>query len=74
MDLGEKFPDLENRDGLWWYEAPLPTRFHRCRAWTTQWIGETKRIQRCSCGSVRMGLGRWMEKNSRRRFRRGVRY
>lgn len=59
-------------DGVWWYEAPLPPRWHRCRPWTTGRVDSEnlgpKMIHRCACGAMRFGeKGVWIERNQRRR-------
>lgn len=59
-------------DDVWWYDAPLPRRWHRCRPWTTGTIegdhlGPTP-IHRCACGAMRFGeTGPWIHRNERRR-------
>jgi len=61
-------PTEEHRDGVWWYDAPIPPRFHRCWVQTEGWIGFSQ-VWRCACGAIRNpGISRrWMERNSRRK-------
>ena len=59
----------ESLDGIDWADAPLPRRWHRCRAQTRGWIGLSY-VERCPCGGTRLEpRGRWMEKNQTRRQR-----
>lgn len=54
-----------HRDGIPWHQAPIPRWLHRCRVQTT---GFTSRaVDRCACGSIRIGWGPWLERNTRRR-------
>lgn len=59
---------VENKDGIWWHQAPLPRRWHRCKPWTS---GEMffEHFDRCACGSLRKGGpgNPWSRKNTRRR-------
>jgi hypothetical protein len=60
------FDLIEHKDGIWWYEAPLPPKKHECEPWTSAWEGFTQ-VQRCACGSIRMNPDRvWIEVNARR--------
>jgi hypothetical protein len=57
-------------DGTWWYEAPLPRRWHRCRPHTSALVttgGQALHIDRCACGAMRSGSGPWADRNQRRR-------
>jgi hypothetical protein len=60
-------------DGVWWDEAPLPRRWHRCKVQTTGVTERLEVVQRCACGAVRIyrsgetDRGPWMERNSRRK-------
>lgn len=59
--------DFHHRDGLHWYQAPLPPTSHECTAWSSGWIGLTE-YGRCACGGVeRNRSGHWMDRNSERR-------
>lgn len=53
-------------DGVLWYEAKVPRRFHRCYAHTTG-VVSFKMVERCACGAIRIDGGRWMDKNTRRK-------
>lgn len=57
---------LHHKDGLGWWKAPIPKRFHRCRVQTYGYLNLTF-IERCACGAMRMDGGRWMARNSRRK-------
>lgn len=59
--------DVNNKDGLWWYEHPKPRRFHRCRP-VTKGFALGGYVERCACGAIRpANHGPWIEKNSRKR-------
>lgn len=55
---------IVNRNNTWYFDAPLPRRWHRCSAWTV-----SEDVSRCACGAVQMPSfqGDWIERNSRRR-------
>lgn len=56
-------------NGALWYEAKMPSRFHRCYAHTSGWVG-LEEVQRCACGAIRNTRFRgWLERNSRRKER-----
>ena len=58
---------MAHRDGVWWNDAPVPPRWHRCWAQTTGFF-EGRRVERCACGAIRYsgdGVG-WTDRNSRR--------
>jgi hypothetical protein len=55
---------ISHRDGVWWHDAPIPRRWHRCTPWTRSLLAD-----RCACGAIRTPFG-WTDKNSRRRKRR----
>lgn len=57
--------DIVNRDDVWWFQAPIPRRWHRCRPQTTGCVGLTL-YERCPCGAGRLNGGPWLERNSRR--------
>lgn len=62
--------DIEHRDGLPWFEAPLPPRIHRCSTQTSGWVG-LHLVVRCACGAIRRDSDRWWsDRNSRRRDER----
>ena len=58
----------QHRNGIPWYAAPLPRRWHRCAPWTTGSTQGLALVERCACGATRLdGEGHpWMERNSRR--------
>lgn len=58
--LGDNF----HRDGIPWFNAPRPRRFHRCTPWTSGWAG-FDRVDRCACGGIRRRGHWWFERNSR---------
>ncbi|MEO3856219.1 hypothetical protein [Acrocarpospora sp. B8E8] len=53
--------DARHRDDIAWYDATLPRRWHRCRAWSSH-----AGISRCACGATNYGSG-WFGKNERRK-------
>lgn len=53
----------------WWYNAPLPRRWHRCYVVTSGRIFTGAFYERCACGAARRNGGPWMDRNSRRRTR-----
>jgi hypothetical protein len=53
-------------NGVFWYEAAVPRRWHRCYAHTSG-IVSFKLVERCACGAIRYEGSRWMEKNARRK-------
>lgn len=53
----------EHRDGVDWYDAPLPPRRHRCVAQTRGFMSGGF-IERCACGATGFGDGCWIERNS----------
>lgn len=62
---------LEHRDGIDWYHAPLPRRWHRCTPQSRGWFKDHA-VLRCACGAIATsdcGLF-WMERNSRRATQR----
>jgi len=56
--------------GVFWHEAKIPSRFHRCYAHTSG-IAGFKIVERCACGAIRFDGSGWMEKNARRKSTRG---
>lgn len=57
-------PYVEHLDGVPWHEAPIPRRWHRCRAQTTAW-DRGRRVLRCACGAYGLGFPpRWTDRNS----------
>lgn len=60
---------LKHRNGVPWYDAPIPRKWHFCRAWSSGWVDLTQ-LERCACGAQRdVYQGRWSPwvwKNTRR--------
>lgn len=57
----EREMGITHVDGISWFDAPVPPRWHRCKVQTAG-LG----AQRCACGAIRRsGLRHWMERNSR---------
>lgn len=48
-----------------WYKAPLPRRFHRCKAQSWGMLN-WEHWDRCACGAFRRNYRRWVNKNERR--------
>lgn len=57
---------IEKRDGVDWIDAPLPRRWHRCRA-QVRGLMHLRMVYRCACGASSLDEQFWMERNSRRR-------
>ena len=57
-----------HRDGIPWYQAPIPRRLHWCQPWTTGTVGPID-VGRCACGAILTTPGEegWTARNSRRR-------
>lgn len=52
-------------EGVPWYSAPIPSRWHKCTIQTSAFVKD-RVVDRCACGAIRIGLSlHWMEKNSR---------
>ena len=67
--------EQQHVDGVRWYEAPIPARWHRCRAHTIGWMNDFRVVFRCRCGAIAMPypwdqIVVWDERNSRRKKRR----
>jgi hypothetical protein len=58
---------IVNTKGVFWYDAPLPRRWHRCKPWTNI---ITIRKSHCACGAWSYYDGHhkkvWVGKNCRR--------
>jgi hypothetical protein len=52
-------------DGVSWFDAPVPSRWHRCTAQTKGFFRDSGVVHRCACGAISRGDGYWMERNSR---------
>ena len=64
---------LQHRDGIPWYDAKRPHRWHRCRAQTraVTVIGPPSEItERCACGAINIQQDgerpHWLKRNWRR--------
>jgi len=76
VDLGADYRsedgsfEVTHRDGVPWFEAPLPPRKHECFAQTEGWSGWVNRVERCPCGAIRLDgrRGVWVEINARRDY------
>jgi len=62
-----------HRDGIAWYAAPVPGRWHRCKPWSVfisrhGMTGEPVLVERCACGAQRRDGEEyvWTDRNSRR--------
>jgi hypothetical protein len=56
-----------HKNHMWWHQAPLPRRWHRCTVWSSGPV-RGRVVQRCACGGIRwLGESTWIERNSRRR-------
>lgn len=65
--MTEAFFSIKHKDGVPWWEAPVPRRFHRCRVQTMGKLG-SEWIYRCACGAV--GGPKWpgwINRNARRK-------
>lgn len=56
---------LQHRDGVGWWQAPVPPRRHDC--WVqTSGVHNGMLVERCACGAIRPdGHGVWVERNTR---------
>ncbi|MCW2300614.1 hypothetical protein [Rhodococcus erythropolis] len=63
-------PQIEHRDGIEWHQAPVPPRWHRCKAQTRGWMNLFTYIERCACGAIRRDLGTWHDRNQTRKARK----
>ena len=59
--------EISHLEGVPWWEAPRPRRWHFCRAQTLGWIDYFTRVERCACGATRLNGRGWFERNSRRK-------
>lgn len=66
-DLDLNVPGFHHVGGVWWHEAPLPRRWHRCRAQSTGFISGAGYISRCACGAMSRDGGPWFNRNERRK-------
>jgi hypothetical protein len=56
---------MEHVGGVPWWAAPVPRRWHRCRAQTRGWRYFDE-VERCACGAIRRNGRSWLERNARR--------
>lgn len=66
-ELGTDY--VEHLDGVDWFYADVPPRWHRCWPQTRGWVSVYRElVERCACGSLRFdGHGPWVDRNSRKR-------
>jgi hypothetical protein len=69
QSIVERSMQLHHVRGVPWHEAPLPRRWHHCRAQTTGFLDGVY-VSRCACGAMSLDGGPWMEKNQTRKYRR----
>jgi len=58
---------IEHLNGIPWWEASIPPYLHRCSVQTRGWYNYLNKVERCSCGAIRMNGNGWSDKNSRRK-------
>lgn len=65
-ERAERKMGMEHIDGVPWYDAPKPRRWHRCWVQTSAYV-QFDRVERCACGAIRNPRfgSRWAERNSR---------
>jgi hypothetical protein len=52
--------ELYHRDGVPWFDATKPRRFHRHTVQTYAYVDYFTLIERCACGATRIdGRSRW---------------
>lgn len=57
-----------DKNGIPWYDTPIPSRLHRCTAQTKALINYFTRVERCACGAVRIApFHGWLDRNDRRK-------
>lgn len=62
------YSSIRNVDGVGWWQAKVPPRWHRCKAQTTA-MDKLDRIERCACGAIRWNGRAWIRRNERRQSR-----
>lgn len=65
IDSAGSLQRLEDLDGVHWSDAPVPPRWHRCKA-QTQGLLPTGWVSRCACGAISKDGRWWSRRNSRR--------
>lgn len=65
---------IEHRGGVEWFDAPVPRRWHRCKAQTTaELLGPEgfETVKRCVCGAITINMrgekDHWSRRNTRMR-------
>ena len=69
---GQALPGVWHLDGIDWYDAPAPRRWHRCRAQTKGrdiLPGGNGWVYRCACGATSEDEVLWTGRNARNRWR-----
>lgn len=64
-----RIDSMIHRDGVAWHDAPVPRRWHRCRAQTEAYDGGNREIvKRCPCGAITINKrgekSYWMQRNT----------
>ena len=61
--------EVYHLDGIPWFMAQLPNRFHSCKPQTIGYINYFDYVERCACGAIRLrSHGHdWSSKNDRRK-------
>jgi hypothetical protein len=57
--------ELVHANGVPWWEAKVPHRWHRCRVQTSG-VHRFVQVERCACGAIRLDGRVWLERNSRK--------
>lgn len=60
------FDFVQNLDGVPWFEAKRPRRWHRCKPQTRGQAGFAGYLERCACGAISREGRHWFDRNSRR--------
>lgn len=72
MHLDERYQStvvFHREPNVWWRDAPLPRRIHRCRVWTLWYDRHLGPVHRCPCGATRIPRvsNIWIDRNLRRK-------
>lgn len=59
--------EVWDRGGVAWHNAPIPSRWHRCRVQTYGYLNWFELYERCACGAIRMDGRFWLSRNERRK-------
>ncbi len=58
--------NVQHKDGIWWYDAPMPPEQHDCEPWSSGESGSFF-VERCACGATKLDHDwAWLDINSRR--------